>query len=174
MRKGSKARLANGVVSAVIVVFFIAHATLGSLAPVTGFSSPYRWLVWCGVALVAVHVLVSIATSWEQLSDKEHPPSPRKKRHLALKWATGSLLLATAAAHVIALRTQGVASMHASVSGALVIAVLSIALAVHLCVGSKSLLKDLGIDRRYKTAFRIVVCAFAAAFAVGALAMALA
>jgi succinate dehydrogenase hydrophobic anchor subunit len=43
-------------------------------------------------------------------------------------------------------------------------------LAVHLCVGSKSLLKDLEIDRRYKTAFRIVVCVFAAAFALSGIA----
>ena len=47
-----------------------------------------------------------------------------------------------------------------------IIAAVSAALAVHLCVGSKSLLKDLEINRRYKMAFRAVVCAFAVAFAV--------
>ena len=62
-------RFANGVVSAAIVVFFLAHATLGTLLGLIGFMSPLAWLVWVGVALVGVHVMLSIFTSREQLTD---------------------------------------------------------------------------------------------------------
>lgn len=158
MRKGSNIRRFNGIVSAIIAAFFLVHAILGSLSVITGFISPFTGLVWVGVALVAVHVVASIVTSKEQLGDTDYPPSPRKKRHLALKWATGLLLAAAAVAHVVLPKS-------AFVSTAVIVAV-SIVLAVHLCVGSKSLLKDLGLDTRGKTAFRIVVCALAAACAV--------
>ena len=158
MGKRSTARFANGIVSAILVVFFLAHGILGSAALVFGFFGPLAWLVWCGVVLAFVHVVVSIVTSREQLSDKERPPSARKKRHLLLKWITGGILALAAFAHVFVPKV-------AVASGA-IIAVVSIALAVHLCVGSKSLLKDIGVDRRYKLVFRVVVCAFAALFVV--------
>ncbi len=162
-------RFANGVVSAAIVVFFLAHATLGTLLGLIGFMSPLAWLVWAGVALVGVHVMLSIFTSREQLTDSERPPSTRKKRHLALKWATGCLLALAAVAHVVAIRLGGAAVVQSTVTGALLTVSLAAVLAVHLCVGSRSLLKDLSISRGYKLAFRIVVCAFAAFFAISAL-----
>lgn len=154
MRGESKARLVNGVVSAAIVLLFLAHALMGGASFIWGFSSPLSVLVWVGVALAAVHVVLSVVTSREQLNDAERPPSPRKKRHLALKWATGLLLAGAAAAHV--------ALPKGPVLGVVLIAVVAVALAVHVCVGSKSLLKDIGVDRRFKTAFRIVVCAVSA------------
>ena len=161
--KRSTARFANGAVSAVLVVFFLAHGVLGSLALVFGIIGPLAWLFWVGVALVAVHVVMSVVTSREQLSDAQRPPSPRKKRHLALKWATGALLAACIAVHV--------ASSNALIARLAIVA-LAIALAAHLCVGSKSLLTDLGADRRYKNAFRAAACAFAALFVVAVLASA--
>ena len=170
MSKGSKIRFANGVVSAAIVVFFLVHATLGSVSALTGFRSPFAWFVWVGVALVAAHVVISVFTSREQLTDVERPPSARKKRHLALKWATGGLLLAAAAVHVVVMRTWGAAAAQSTATGAVLTIVLATVLAIHLCVGSKSVLKDLGIDRRYMTPFRVVVCAFAVLFAVSAIA----
>ena len=170
MRGSSRERVINGVVSALIVVFFLVHGTLGAASTFTGFVSPFAWLVWVGVALVGVHVIMSIVTSRQQLSDKEHPPSPRKVRHLVLKWCTGGLLAIIAGTHIVLVRMVGVQAMQTQVSGVLVIVVLAIVLAVHLCVGSKSLLKDLGIDRRYKTVFRVVVCVIAAAIAVAAIA----
>lgn len=169
MRKRLDMRFANGVVSAAIVAFFLVHATLGTLLGLVGFLSPFTWLVWVGVALIGVHVALSIFTSREQLTDLERPPSPRKKRHLVLKWATGGLLALVAVAHVVAIRLGGMAAVNSTVTGALLTACLAVVLAVHLCVGSKSMLKDLNISRRYKLAFRLVVCAFAAFFAISAL-----
>lgn len=154
MRSESRARIVNGFVSAVIVVLFLAHSALGGVAVLTGFTSPFSVLVWAGVALIAAHVVVSIVTSFEQLNDAERPPSARKKRHLALKWATGALLTAVAIAHVVLPKS--------AVMSTVVVIALAAALAVHLCVGSKSLLKDLGVDRRYKMAFRVVVCVICA------------
>ena len=126
-----------------------------------------------GVAVLlvsAVKALISVFTSREQLTDVERPPSARKKRHLALKWATGGLLLAAAAVHVVVMRTWGAAAAQSTATGAVLTIVLATVLAIHLCVGSKSVLKDLGIDRRYMTPFRVVVCAFAVLFAVSAIA----
>ena len=102
--------------------------------------------------LVGVHVVVSIVTSREQLVDTERPPSKRKKRHLALKWATGILLAIAVIAHIV-LPHDGMLALFA-------IGAVCITFAIHLCVGARSLLKDLGFDRRYKTAFRVAVCAF--------------
>ena len=161
MGKRSKTRLANGIVSAAIVVFFLAHGTLGALSLVTGFSSPYSWLVWFGAGLIVVHVVLSIVTSREQLNDQKRPPSQRKKRHLALKWATGAGLAACITAHVLFKDT--------SITWMVIVAV-AVMLAVHLCVGSKSLLADLNIDRRFQLAFRVIVCAFAVFFVVTAFA----
>lgn len=163
MGKGSKTRNVNGILSAVLVVFFLAHGVMGSLAIMFGYMSPLIWLVWVGMALVVVHVVVSIVTSWDQLTDAEFPPSSRKKRHLALKWVTGTALAVCVAFHVM---REG-----AVVSRVAIVAV-AVLLAVHACVGSKSLLKDLNIDRRYKGAFRIVVCAFAVVYVIAALASA--
>ena len=148
-------RRANGVVSAIIMALFLVHAALGAASMVLGFAGALSWVVWAGVGLVVVHVALSIATSREQLTDRERPPSARKKRHLALKWATGAVLAAVAAAHVVLPKSDLVA--------ALLMVVVAAALAVHLCVGAKSLLKDLRIDRRHKTALRVIICALLAA-----------
>ncbi len=166
--KTSKARLANGVISSAIVVFFLIHGVLGSLSGLIGLKSPFTWFVWVGVALVGMHVVISIVTSREQLADVERPPSARKKRHLALKWATGGLLLATAAAHIVTMRLWGAAAMQSSISGVVLTCVLAAMLAVHLCVGAKSLLTDLGIDRKFMTVFRAVVCVLAVFIAISA------
>jgi succinate dehydrogenase hydrophobic anchor subunit len=65
--------------------------------------------------------------------------------------------------------TWGAEAVQSAASGAALTVGLSAVLAVHLCVGSKSLLEDLGIDRRYKTAFRVIVCVLAALFALSAI-----
>ena len=169
MRKRITARFVNGVISGIIVVFFLAHGVMGSISSLTGFSSPFTWLVWLGVALIGAHVIVSVVTSAQQLGDRERPPSARKKRHLALKWVTGCLLAIAAGVHIFAPRVLGETAVDSSVWVACIVVVVSAALAVHLCVGSKSLLKDLEIDRRYKIAFRVVVCAFTCAFSLAVL-----
>ena len=166
MRGGSRERFVNGVVSALIVCFFLVHGTLGAISVLTGFTSPLACLVWVGVALVAVHVVLCVVTSRQQLTDEERPPSARKVRHLALKWATGALLALAVGLHIA---FTGEGAVESRSAGLLAIVVVAAALAVHLCVGSKSLLKDIGVDRRYKTAFRIVAIAFAVVFASSAL-----
>lgn len=171
-RKGSLARRANGIVCAVIVAFFCAHAVLGSVSGLTGFSSPFTWLVWAGVVLIAIHVGLSAVTSRQQLGDVERPPSARKKRHLALKWATGAVLALAACAHVVLMRTFGPETIQSHAAGAAFTVVLAAVLAVHVCVGAKSLLKDLGIDRRYMKPFRVVVVLFAIAVSAAVIAAA--
>lgn len=161
--KGSKKRFANGVIAAVILVFFLAHASLGSLSSLVGYTSPFMWLVWVGVAVVAVHVVASVVTSFEQLNDQEHPPSSRKKRHLTLKLATGALLAASIVAHILSRRVPAIV-IAAPFLPRLSIVVLSAVLAWHICVGMKSLLDDIGLSNRLLMPLRVVVCAFAVAF----------
>lgn len=161
MRDGSKARRFNGIVSAIIVVVFLVHAVMGSVSALVGLESPFSIIVWGGVVLVVIHVITSVVTSNEQLNDVEHPPSSRKKRHLLLKWVTGGLLGVVAAVHIILPKSTFTAMA--------LIVVLTIVLAVHLCVGGKSLLKDVGLSTRYKMAYRIVVCMVAAAVVVAIL-----
>ena len=170
MSNRPKTRLINGFVSAFIVAFFFAHGTLGSALLTVGIRSSFAYLVWFGVALVFVHVAMSVVTSYQQLTDKVDPPSIRKKRHLALKWITGVVLLAFICIHVGCLRMFGLASTQSMATGALVIILLAITLAAHVCVGAKSLLKDIGASRRYRTLVRIVACAFAVLFSLAAIA----
>lgn len=170
MARKSKTRLVNGVVSACIAAFFLLHASIGSVAGLVPLSTGLAWVVWIGAALAAAHVALCGATSALQLTDTVRPPSVNKKRHLALKWATGVALLVAAAVHVFVIRTVGAHDMLSDISGVFVIAALAAALAAHVCVGSKSLLKDLGVDRSYRAAVRVTACVCAAAFALAALA----
>ena len=167
MRKRSNMRLVNGVVSAAIACFFLAHGLLGSLVPFVAYTGFPRWIVWVGIGFVAVHVCLSVATSYEQLTDAQFPPSARKKRHLALKWATGGLLAAAVAIHVVCMRAT---SAFSPVTIALVAIVLAAVLAVHVWVGMKSLLKDIGLSKGLITPLRVATCALAVAFAVAAVA----
>ena len=161
-------------VSAFVVVFFLVHGALGNAWSFGAIAGQFSWLVWVGVACIAVHVVLSVITSAEQLGDKERPPSARKKRHLALKWATGLALAAVAFVHVAGGLLFGLPNGFSAVGNAVLLAILCLALAVHACVGARSLLKDLNLDRRYKGAFRLVVCLCAAALAIVAFANAFA
>lgn len=156
MDKRSKARRVNGIIAALITVFFLVHGTMGSLSSIFGFTNSFPWVVWIAVGLIGIHAVVNILTSVQQLNDAEHPPSRRKKAHLALKWATGGLLAAIAVAHIVLPKSSAAAAF-------LIIGV-SVALAAHLCVCAKSLLSDLALDSRGKWPFRVVVCLFALFF----------
>ncbi|MBQ9068125.1 MAG: hypothetical protein IJ131_03550 [Eggerthellaceae bacterium] len=170
MRKRITTRGANGVVSAAIVCFFLAHGLLGSLQGFFAVPSPATWIVWAGMVLVGIHVVLCIATSFEQLTDTVRPPSVQKKRHLALKWATGIALAAVVGVHIGRIRTLGpIAALHSAEGAAWTIALAAL-LASHIWTGSKSLLKDLGIDRSWRNAVRAGACAFAAVFSLFALA----
>ena len=118
MRKRSTARFVNGVLAGFAVAFFCVHSLLGGLKGFVSLESPAEWVLWCGIGVVLVHVAVSVVTSLGQLTDADFPPSPRKKRHLALKWATGGVLAATVLAHIACIRTLGPDAVQASVSGA--------------------------------------------------------
>jgi succinate dehydrogenase hydrophobic anchor subunit len=49
------------------------------------------------------------------------------------------------------------------------LAVLAAVLAWHICVGMKSLLKDVGLSRSLRTPLRVAVCILAALFAYAAI-----
>ena len=153
-----KARIANGIIAALITVIFLVHGIMGSLWATLGFSSSLSWVVWGALIVVGLHVVMSVVTSSQQLNDAERPPSRRKKAHLALKWVTGGLLAVVALVHIVLPK-----SLDAS---AFVIVAVSIALAAHLCTCAKSLLSDLAIDRRWKWPFRVFVCLCALLFSL--------
>lgn len=163
MRNSSKARLVNGVISALIVVFFVAHSLLGGLEALVPLASPPALVMWAGICIVGIHVVVSIITSREQLTDTAFPPSKRKKRHLALKWITGGILLAAIAAHVACIQAFGPDAVQASATSTLVTLALVAALTVHIWVGAKSLITDLNLDKGLIKPFRVIICALAAA-----------
>ena len=147
----------NGIVSAIILCFFLVHSLMGSIAAVAPFPNTLAWTVWIGVGLIALHVVLSIATSREQMTDAEFPPSPRKKRHLALKWATGILLITAVCAHVACVQTFGADAFQAELAGAFVTVAVITLFAVHVCVGMKSLIVDLDADRKLIVRLRILV-----------------
>lgn len=161
-RPRSLARRINGIVSACIVVLFLAHGILGGISALTDFSSPLTWLVWVGVAFVVVHVVLSIVTSRQQLTDTVRPPSEAKRRHLLLKWVTGILLAVLVVIHIVVMRVVGPDTVQSTVTGVVLIIVLVVVLATHIGLGSKSLLKDLNVDRKWRNAFRVAVCVVAA------------
>lgn len=161
MRKGSTARLANGVISACIACFFLVHALIGGLAGVFDFESTLSWVAWIGVAVVVCHVITSIVTSYQQLTDKDDQPSVRKKRHLALKWATGILLATMVTIHIACAANPEVLDGVPAILPACGTAVLAALLAWHICVGMKSLLSDIGVSNGLIALLRGIVCALA-------------
>lgn len=161
-------RTANGIVAALLVVIFLAHAVLGSVkfANLT-FVNHFSWIIWVGVAAIVVHIIMSVGTTVSMYTDTERPPSEKKKRHQVLKWVTGCVLLAVAALHMAftsGLGTGGNVAALRPVTFALMAALIA-ALAWHIFVASKSLLKDLHVPhhRRYRPWMQAVFLAVAAA-----------
>ena len=153
------ARLVNGIVCAVLLVFFLVHAVLGGASAAFDIPRNLKFLVWAGVVLVCAHVALCVVTSHQMMTDAERPPSDKKKKHLALKWVTGVILLALALVHIVALNVVGEGVVQ--LTGALLALALLVVLAVHLWAGTKSLLKDLSIDRKYRNPLRAVIVAIA-------------
>lgn len=143
-------RSVNAILALVLVVFFLAHALLGALWMGGLLSDDLAFLVWLGIILVAVHVIMCCLTSARQLGDEQFPPSRRKKRHLALKWATGVVLLACATIHIV---LQDIPQVSIVIIASIALA----ALAWHACVCAKSLLKDLGARTSKKTLLVIAI-----------------
>ena len=180
MHKRSTTRLINGIIAAIVVCLFAVHGILGALETMLPIAPTLVWVVWFGVCLVGVHVLLSIATSYLQLTDTENPASARKKRHLLLKWITGVLLAIVIAIHIAnpaarAGSTGVLASPNALADSAalanpaalkITLAVLAALLAWHIYVCMKSLLADIGIDSKWLVPLRVVVCVVAAVITV--------
>ena len=174
MKERSTARRINGIVSAFILCLFLAHACIGTIAGLAPLEFSPNLLLRAGTMLVLVHVVACMVTSYEQLTDIVRPPSVQKKRHLVLKWITGALLLCIACFHVVRVNELDLASaIHSPVGTAITIALVA-ALAWHSWTGTKSLLKDLNIDRKYRNVVRALVSAvallLAVALALGAMA----
>lgn len=166
MGKKPTARFVNGVLAIAIAAFFAVHGIFGAVSAFVDIPRGLAWLVWAGVVVVGVHVLASVVTSYQQMADKERPPSPRKKRHLVLKWATGGALAAAAAMHIVDMQMAGGSLEGAGATGLVTLLALIAFVAVHVCVGARSLLKDIGADRNRKNIVRIATCAVCAAIAI--------
>lgn len=164
MRPDQRARRANGIISAFIIAFFIVHGALGCALLVCGFNDAFSVAVWAGVAAMVAHVVLCVATSVYQLTDTVRPPSVHKKRHLALKWVTGGLLALVALVHVLCFRVLGESGEALTIPAGLVIVAVAAFLSAHICVGSKSLLKDIGLDRSLRPVVRAVAVIAGVAF----------
>ena len=120
--------------------------------------------------LAVAHIIACAVTSAQQLTDTVRPPSKRKKHHLLVKWITGAVLAVALCMHIFMSMQVDSAQAQSQpflVSAHLFSAVLvSAAVAVHVCFGAKSLLKDLNIDKRYRMPLRVFFCVLAGAFAI--------
>ena len=165
-KPGGGTRRANGIVSAVICLLFLPHGIVESLPLPAGVRSAIGPIAWAGVALCLLHIVLCIATSHSMLTDTVRPPSVRKRRHLWLKWATGSLLAVAALVHI-----GGMLGMWPALLSAprlAMVSVLAALLVIHACVGAKSLLKDLDIDRVHRNPVRWAFAALGIASVVAA------
>ena len=168
-------RKTNGFISlalAALLVVHVAHnlARLGAGTTNEVLQSLFPALSWMCVVLSILHIGLSGGTSATMLNDTERPPSPRKKRHLVLKWATGIALALSAGLHVG--HVMGfVASGSANFFWGSLLATL-VFLGMHMYTGARSLLKDIGLPTSWKPAVRVVVvvCTFAACAALLAVA----
>ncbi len=152
----SRVRKVNAIIAAVLSFFFFLHATLGIAHEQFGMSDALAFLAWFGVAAVVGHVALCIATSRYMLSDQVRPPSEKKKKHLALKWASGGVLLALVGVHLAA---GGASGAGGSIILLLATVALLIALAAHIYIGMKSLTRDLDMSKRARAPLRVVcVC----------------
>ena len=151
-----KLRLFNAVVALAIAVFFLVHSGLGTASFfVDGLVNSVPWLVWGMLGVVGVHVIASVAATVLMLTDKERPPSARKKRHFVLKWATGVLLALVIAVHLCCVVFPGSFSFgpdQLRIPFLLLLAVL----AWHVGIATKSLARDLGIGKKTRDVMRAV------------------
>lgn len=147
-------RLVNAGVAALLVAAFLGHALFASAAGVDAASrAPYP-LLYCLLALVAVHIALSVATTVLMWNDTVRPPSEKKKRHQVLKWVTGAALLAVLCVHVAHPAVVPALTWTAS-------AALLAAFVWHGWTGMKSLARDLRVPGKAKVPLRIALVALA-------------
>lgn len=147
-------RLVNAGVAALLVAAFLGHALFASAAGADAASrAPYP-LLYCLLALAAVHIGLSVATTLLMWNDSMRPPSEKKKRHQVLKWVTGAVVLAVLCVHVVHPAVVPAVTWTAS-------AVLLAAFVWHGWTGMKSLARDLRVPGKAKVPLRIALVALA-------------
>lgn len=144
-------RKINAFVAMLLTIFFITHELLGMLWSYSAVGKTLAFLVWAGAFMALVHVLFCVATSRSMLNDTKRPPSIKKKRHLLLKWATGSAVLVTASFHALQTEMPLLLFFAGMFTAAF--------LAVHVCTGAKSMLKDLRLSAKMRMPFKAAVIA---------------
>lgn len=161
----STSRRVNAWLSVLVSVLFLLHSCMGAAYFVLpGMRTAPRLLLWLGVLLILAHIVASIITTNQMLTDTVRPPSARKKRHQLKKWVTGVLFVLAAGVHIGA-QANGVLQ---GASAVLLMAVVSVLLCVHLCTGVKSLTRDMALSpslrwplRLLAIAVSVLVCAVA-------------
>jgi len=155
-RPHTPARVFNAVAAGIIMLLFLVHACLGTLKLYwPEMPSNLEFIVWFGVAIIAVHVIASIVTTYEMWTDTVRPPSDRKKRHQILKWVTGILLLVSIVIHQLCVsELLPPAAVDVLTLPALIVT--AILLCWHLFVGAKSLTRDLNLKSAFRTPLRVV------------------
>lgn len=141
----------NAILAVALMLFFFAHATMGSLTQIIPIQNDVEWLIWTFAALILVHVITCVATSFFMLTNTKNPPSKGKKQHLVLKWATGVLLLLFVFLHV-----TGAFNLYIPI----MIMLLGI-LAWHSYVGVKSFTRDLNMPGSLRMPIRIALIVLA-------------
>lgn len=154
-------RKVNGAIAGVLCLFFLVHGILGILWTSGAINAELAFVIWAFFIAALVHGLLSIVTSRQMLHDAERPPSRRKKRHLVLKWVTGLALLLIACIHAL-LPEHATAWPYASI-------LVTLALAMHMYVGGKSLTSDLALPHGMRIAFRLVAIVWAVFVCIGLL-----
>ncbi|MBQ6453011.1 MAG: hypothetical protein IJJ14_01480 [Coriobacteriales bacterium] len=146
----SKLRTIGAWVALSITLLFLAHACLGTLRQFwPNMPSSLEWLVWVGVGLIGLHVIIAAGTTYTMWTDTERPPSQRKRQHQIKKWVTGGILLLAIVFHQLWLG-HGIWTQ-------LIMAITAVALCVHLFTSMKSLTRDLGLSRTWRTPARSFV-----------------
>lgn len=161
--KRTPQRIVNAWLALFLCVLFAAHALLGSIHQANpAFAGRLIWVVWIGVGVVVLHIIMSGVTTYDMWTDTERPASAKKKRHQWLKWITGGLVLACAAAHMYVTLAPGAVPNAVFVLRTLLMIALAGLLAWHIFTSAKSLLKDLmpNVSKRTRTYVRIGVVAF--------------
>lgn len=113
-------------------------------------------LIWSFAGIACLHAAANVLTTYLMLTDEARPPSPRKRAHQWLKWATGGALALVAAFYALCPAGQLAPAL---------LAVLA-ALLRHAYVGCKSLVRDLGLPRSFKLGLRALVLLAAVAAAL--------
>lgn len=146
-------RRANGIVALLLLVAFAAHAVMGTLFCLGAVSGEASWIVWAGVCVIVVHVALSIGTTRQMLHDESRPPSVKKKEHQLKKWVSGIAVGAIAIAHILL--------AYGKTAWTIVAVLLDVALAIHICISAKSMVKDLGFASSLRYAIRVPTIAIA-------------